>query len=69
MELKKIGLVFVAALASSQLLAETPNEARIHKLVEPRMGAIANSEFSNIGELSITCSSAAACSASPESTI
>jgi thiol:disulfide interchange protein DsbC len=38
MEWKKAGLVFAAALASSQLLAETPKEAQIKKMVEPRMG-------------------------------
>jgi thiol:disulfide interchange protein DsbC len=39
MEWKKTGLLLAAALASSQLLAETPDEARIRKMVEPRMGA------------------------------
>jgi thiol:disulfide interchange protein DsbC len=39
MKWKMTGLVLAATLASSQLQAETPNEARIRKLVEPRMGA------------------------------
>jgi thiol:disulfide interchange protein DsbC len=39
MEWKKTGLLLAAALASSQLLAQTPKEAQIKKLVEPRMGA------------------------------
>jgi thiol:disulfide interchange protein DsbC len=39
MEWKKAGLLLAAALASSQLLAETPKEAQVKKLVEPRMGA------------------------------
>jgi thiol:disulfide interchange protein DsbC len=39
MQLKKALMAMAAVLASGQLLAETPNEARIKKLVEPRMGA------------------------------
>lgn len=39
MKLKKAGLALVAAIASSQLMAETTAEARVRKLVEPRMGA------------------------------
>jgi thiol:disulfide interchange protein DsbC len=38
MEWKTAGLVCAAALASGQLMAETPAEARVRKLVEPRMG-------------------------------
>jgi thiol:disulfide interchange protein DsbC len=39
MDWKKLALIVAAALASAQLLAETPDEARIKKIVEPRMGA------------------------------
>ncbi len=39
MEWKKAALALVAALASAQLLAGTPDEERIRKIVEPRMGA------------------------------
>jgi thiol:disulfide interchange protein DsbC len=39
MDWKKLALVVASALASAQLLAETPDEARIKKIVEPRMGA------------------------------
>jgi thiol:disulfide interchange protein DsbC len=39
MQWKKTLVVMAAMLASGQLLAETPDEARIKKLVEPRMGA------------------------------
>lgn len=39
MEWNKAALALVAALASAQLLAETPDEARVKKIVEPRMGA------------------------------
>ncbi|GAB3456768.1 thiol:disulfide interchange protein DsbC [Massilia terrae] len=38
MEWKKAALVLAAALASAQLQAETPDEARIKQVVEPRMG-------------------------------
>lgn len=38
MKWNKAALALVAALASAQLLAETPDEARIRKMVEPRMG-------------------------------
>ncbi|TFW32177.1 DsbC family protein [Massilia horti] len=38
MQGKKIWLALFAALSCGDLLAETPNEARIRKLVEPRMG-------------------------------
>jgi thiol:disulfide interchange protein DsbC len=39
MDWKKTALVLGTALASTQLLAETPDEARVKKIVEPRMGA------------------------------
>lgn len=38
MQWKTKALAIAALLASAQLWAETPNEARIRKLVEPRMG-------------------------------
>jgi thiol:disulfide interchange protein DsbC len=38
MEWKKTVLALAAVLASAQLWAETPQETRIRKLVEPRMG-------------------------------
>jgi thiol:disulfide interchange protein DsbC len=39
MQWKTMALAAAATLASAQLWAETPQEARVHKLVEPRMGA------------------------------
>lgn len=39
MKWNQAALAFLAALASAQLMAETPDEARIKKIVEPRMGA------------------------------
>jgi thiol:disulfide interchange protein DsbC len=39
MQWKTMVLAAAALLASAQLQAETPQEARVHKLVEPRMGA------------------------------
>lgn len=39
MDWKKTALFCVTALASAQLLAGTPDEERIKKIVEPRMGA------------------------------
>lgn len=39
MKWKNAALALVAALASAQLLAGTPDEERVKKIVEPRMGA------------------------------
>jgi thiol:disulfide interchange protein DsbC len=39
MQWKKTGLMLAAFASSVAALAETPQEARVHKLVEPRMGA------------------------------